>query len=214
MRTESCIFFEEDESCPDQAAVKMEPEGGEKQAESVNPTFDLNAAIEEFESLGARSRNYGYVGSQGSLCSCDKMNEHYEVANHYMYRFMIADIRVTVPSVSLLVVYPNHEAPASLPDRLLNVSSSLYNALLLSVPNPLTATYGTIITPTSRDRIVVNIPAVLLRVLKGKDYCVKPGAAAPRGAAAREADALPLEEAIGQRFLCIGEVVLPLRLAL
>ena len=131
-----------------------------------------------------------------------------------MYRFMIADIKVGIPSVNVLVTYPNTYIPRSPSIQFMNLGSSLCNCFFLSLPNMITITYDTIITPTSRNRVVVNVPTILLRVLKGIDYSTdsyQDIVSSTNQSNPRIVDTPSFIE--GQRFVCIGEVVCTLRIA-
>lgn len=170
----------------------------------------LESAISEFESLGSRSKNFGYIGSTETLCSFDKMMDNYDMAIHFMFRFMIADIKVTIPEVHLLVTYPNTCIARSHSIQFMKMSSSLCNCVSLSLPNMITVTYDTIITPTSRNRAVVCVPTVLLRVLKGIDYSEVYHVLSTPETTPHSFE--PTSSIEGQRFVCIGEVVCTLRI--
>lgn len=210
MRSDSCIFYNDNED-----EVTETTKENLNETELMKDNNILESAIDEFESIGIRSKNFGYLGSQDSLCSVDKMNENYDMAIHYMYRFMIADIKVVVPSVNLLVTYPNTFIPRSPSIQFMKLSSSLCNCFTLSLPNPITVSYDTIITPTSRNRVIVNVPTILLRVLKGIDYSSE---SYRNLGSASETHNPPFVETPsfleGQRFVCIGEVICTLRIAI
>lgn len=206
IRSDSCIFNIEEELSEENKDLA--------ESEFFKDTNMLESAIDEYESIGNRSKNFGYLGSQDSLCSYDKMNENYDMAFHYMYRFMIADIKVVIPSVNLLVTYPNTYIPRSPSIQFMNLGSSLCNCFFLSLPNMITITYDTIITPTSRNRVVVNVPTILLRVLKGIDYSTdsyQDIVSSTDQANPHIVDTPSFIE--GQRFICIGEAVCTLRIA-
>lgn len=173
----------------------------------------LESAIDEFENIGIRSKNFGYLGTQESLYSYDKMNENYDLAIHYMFRFMIADIKASIPSFHLLISYPNSTIPHAPSIQYMKLSSSLSNCFSLSLPNPITITYDTIITPTSRNRVVVNMPTILLRVLKGVDFIPESNNDFSSSESMNHTGE-PISFLEGQRFLCIGEIVCTLRLAM
>ena len=83
-------------------------------------------------------------------------------------------------------------------------------------------TYNTIITPSSRCRTVVNVPTVLVRVLKGVNYDLhsqRTKAEMDRERGFVRLDGLQgIESAIGrlsvQRFLCVGELLCTVRIAM
>ena len=144
---------------------------GDETGDDLNEVYELTSAMQEYESIGVRSKQYGYQGSRDALCSTKHMNDNYNMALHYMNRYIIQDYQITIPSVTMAVFYPNKEISSSLSTDFMRVpTTALMNALYLSLPNPTTITMNTIITHTSRNRLIVNIPTVVGRVLKGVDY--------------------------------------------
>lgn len=204
IRSDSCIFYDGNE---DNGTEETKENPGDGDCKDFNM---LESAISEFESLGSRSKNFGYIGSTETLCSFDKMMDNYDMAIHFMYRFMIADIKVTIPEVHLLVTYPNSCIAQSHSIQFMKMSSSLCNCISLSLPNMITVTYDTIITPTSRNRVVVCIPTILLRFLKGIDYSEAYHVLSTPETIPHSFE--PSSSIEGQRFVCIGEVVCTLRI--
>lgn len=211
VRSGSCVIHLDED---DESSVKIDmSEEGEEKSEQSKLAESLNAAIDEFDSIGTRSKTFGYVSSPESMMSMDRMNENYDLAMHYMARFLISDIKVGIPSIALLVSYPNTVCK-SVPLKMLRFSS-LSNVFLLSIPNPVTVKYDTIITPSSRSRLVVNIPTVVLRVLKGVDFVPS------QTSALKDTITLPSESEQAlldnfsyQRFLGVGEILCSVRVAM
>ena len=144
---------------------------GHEMGDELNEVYELTSAMQEYESIGVRSKQYGYQGGRDALCSTKHMNDNYDMALHYMNRYIIQDYQITIPSVTMVVFYPNKEISSSLSTDFMRVpTTALMNALYLSLPNPTTITMNTIITHTSRNRLIVNIPTVVGRVLKGVEY--------------------------------------------
>lgn len=137
----------------------------------TNEVYELSSAMQEYETIGVRSKQYGYVGSREALCSSKHMNENYEMALHYMNRYIIQDYQVSIPSVTIGIFYPNKEVSSTLSTQFMHIpTATLTNCLYFSLPNPTTISFNTIITQTSRNRCIVNIPTIVGRVLKGVDY--------------------------------------------
>lgn len=222
-RSDSCIIYQEEKDSTGsvqvhipQEAVKSEHSSSDSHEYSTTESESdcgLSSTIEDFETIGVRSKNFGYVGSREALCSCERMNENYDMAIHYMNRYIVEDYRMSVPSVTLTVVYPNKEMSPSLSAQLMNVNAdALTNCFFFSIPKPVTLTYDSIITPTSRNRLTVTIPTVIARVLKGVDYnCLS----AHSNAAGSETKAEPRSSRGGEvRYLCIGDLACTVRLAM
>ena len=101
VRSGSCVIHLDED---DESSVKIDmSEEGEEKSEQSKLAESLNAAIDEFDSIGTRSKTFGYVSSPESMMSMDRMNENYDLAMHYMARFLISDIKVGIPSIALLV---------------------------------------------------------------------------------------------------------------
>ena len=151
------------------------------------------------------------------------MNDNYTIATHISNRFLVADIRVGIPSCTLLVSFPSTTIPKARPHAP-SFSSSLNNCLFLSLPKQITVTYDTVITPTSRQRTVVNVPSVVVRVLKGVDFGCRLDASLKPVDQARNKEFTRLDGIPGigavlsrlslQRFLCVGELLCTVRVAL
>ena len=158
--------------------------------------------------MGVRSKNFGYVGSKETLNSWERMNENYDTAFHYMNRYIIADYKISVPSLTFIILFPNKEISPSLSMQL--NAATLTNCLYLSLPNPITVSFDSIITPTSRNRLIINIPTIVTRVLKGVDFTSN------RSAQSDITNSIDPShsETIGYiRYLCIGDLVCSARIA-
>ena len=178
-------------------------------------------AVDMFAVLGNKSKNFGYIGSRDSLCSLERMNENYNYGIHFSYRFLVADIRVAIPSITLLVSFPSSLVP-KVRARSPALATPINNCLFVSIPKQTLITYNTIITPSSRCRTVVNVPTVVVRVLKGVNYDLhsqRTKAEMDRERGFVRLDGLQgIESAIGrlsvQRFLCVGELLCTVRIAM
>lgn len=203
------IHLDED----DGSSVKIDMNNEKEGEGSPNIVESLNAAIDEFDNLGTRSKTFGYASTPESMISMDRMNENYDLAMHYMFRFMISDIKVGIPSVTVLVSYPNSICK-SIPMKLIRYSS-LSNVFLLSIPNPISVKFDTIITLSSRSRLIVNVPTLVLRVLKGVDYVSGPTSSLKDSITSpSENEQTLLDSFSHQRFLGIGELLCTMRIAM
>ena len=199
--------------------------------DNLDEVYELTSAMQEYENIGVRSKQYGYQGSRDALCYVKNMNDNYVMAMHYMNRYIIQDYQITVPSVTMAVFYPNKEISSSLSTDFMRVpTTALMNVLYLSLPNPITVTMNTIITHTSRDRMVVNIPTIVGRVLKGIDYQSSiplsrsisihiPDRELPRPSMGTSIPGNRFGETSSSgvddvRYLCIGELVCTARIAM
>lgn len=214
-------MYNEDETTTEPSLPDEENEAPAEEAKLFENLF--TNAVDVFATVGNKSKSFGYVGSRESLCSCDKMNDNYTIATHISNRFLVADIRVGIPSCTLLVSFPSTTIPKARPHAP-SFSSSLNNCLFLSLPKQITVTYDTVITPTSRQRTVVNVPSVVVRVLKGVDFGCRLDASLKPVDQARNKEFTRLDGIPGigavlsrlslQRFLCVGELPCTVRVAL
>ena len=178
------IHLDED----DGNSVKIDMNNEKEGESSPNIVESLNAAIDEFDNLGTRSKTFGYVSTPESMISMDRMNE-------------------------VLVSYPNSICK-SIPMKLIRYSS-LSNVFLLSIPNPISVKFDTIITLSSRSRLIVNVPTLVLRVLKGVDYVSGPTSSLKDSITSpSENEQAFLDSFSHQRFLGIGEVICTMRIAM
>ena len=234
-RSGSCVFNEGDDSdLSELPSERHESEEENEQNEQNEQTAATTAnsgvqmydqlftkAVDMFAVLGNKSKNFGYIGNRDSLCSLEKMNENYNYGIHFSYRFLVADIRVAVPSITLLISFPSSLVP-KVRVRTPALATPINNCLFVSIPKQTLITYNTIITPSSRCRTVVNVPTVALRVLKGVNYDIH----SQRSNADQERergfvrldDLHGIESAISklsvQRFLCVGELLCTMRIAM
>ena len=206
-RSDSCIICTESASSSVYVTI---PEESEEDVEKPrNVENELANAVEEYETIGVRSKNFGYVGSQETLVSWERMNENYETALHYMNRYLIADYKVSIPSLTLIVLFPNNQVSPSLAMQL--NPATLTNCLYLSLPNPITVSFDSIITPTSRNRLIVNIPTIVTHILKGVDFKEN---RSTRSDLTRSIDLMHSETIGNTRYLCIGDLVCSARIAM
>ena len=222
-RSDSCIIYQEEKDSTGSVQVRIPQEVAKSENTDAEESHEytanesgsdcsLSSTIEDYETIGVRSKNFGYVGSREALCSCERMNENYDMAIHYMNRYIVEDYKVSVPSLTLTVMYPNKEMSPSLSAQLMNVNAdALTNCFFFSLPNPVTLTYDSIITPTSRNRLTMTFPTVNVRILKGVDYnCL----AVHSNAMGSEAKLESRSSRIGEvRYLCIGDLACTMRLA-
>lgn len=205
-RSDSCIIYTEDDT--GSVHVTIPEESDEEVEKPKNVENELANAVEEYETMGVRSKNFGYVGSKETLNSWERMNENYDTAFHYMNRYIIADYKISVPSLTFIILFPNKEISPSLSMQL--NAATLTNCLYLSLPNPITVSFDSIITPTSRNRLIINIPTIVTRVLKGVDFTSNRSA---QSDITHSIDPIHSETIGYIRYLCIGDLVCSARIA-
>ena len=99
-RSDSCIIYQEEKDSTGSVQVRIPQEVAKSEntdaeesheytASESGSDFSLSSTIVDYETIGVRSNNFGYVGSREALCSCERMKENNDIAIHYMNMYIV-----------------------------------------------------------------------------------------------------------------------------